>query len=303
MELATPARPHGRGLCGGDRSSPGEDRLNLLLVAYFYPPCRDTGAHRPAAMAKWLRRLGHRVTVLTTSAYGTDDDATEEGTVPHARPTAPARPPARPRPGGRPVRLRHLLGPAARPQQGDRAGTAGRRLGAVRPQASAAAESPRAIRLRDHELASRVGPRRRQGASAAGRPLGGGPPRRLDLRADPTALSHPAAATPRRGPRTTLASLRRRGRLRQSPGGRRPARAPRDRAAAGPQRLGPGPDRAERFRQRRRHPRPRPGLARLHRAVRELRARSRPPRPTPWASSDGSMPSRRRAWSWSSRAP
>jgi glycosyltransferase involved in cell wall biosynthesis len=55
--------------------------LNLLLVAYFYPPCRDTGAHRPAAMAKWLRRLGHRVTVLTTSAYGTGDAPTEEGTV------------------------------------------------------------------------------------------------------------------------------------------------------------------------------------------------------------------------------
>jgi glycosyltransferase involved in cell wall biosynthesis len=52
--------------------------VNLLLVAYFYPPCRDTGAHRPAAMAKWLRQLGHRVTVLTTSAYGTDDGG-EEG--------------------------------------------------------------------------------------------------------------------------------------------------------------------------------------------------------------------------------
>lgn len=55
--------------------------MNLLLVAYFYPPCRDTGAHRPAAMAKWLRRLGHRVTVLTTSAYGTGDAATEDGVV------------------------------------------------------------------------------------------------------------------------------------------------------------------------------------------------------------------------------
>jgi glycosyltransferase involved in cell wall biosynthesis len=55
--------------------------LNLLLVAYFYPPCRDTGAHRPAALAKWLRRLGHRVTVLTTSAYGTGDAATEQGVV------------------------------------------------------------------------------------------------------------------------------------------------------------------------------------------------------------------------------
>ncbi len=55
--------------------------MNLLLVAYFYPPCRDTGAHRPATMAKWLRRLGHRVTVLTTSAYGTGDPSDEEGVV------------------------------------------------------------------------------------------------------------------------------------------------------------------------------------------------------------------------------
>ena len=55
--------------------------MNLLLVAYFYPPCRDTGAHRPAAMAKWLRRLGHRVTVLTTSAYGTGDGPDEDGVV------------------------------------------------------------------------------------------------------------------------------------------------------------------------------------------------------------------------------
>jgi glycosyltransferase involved in cell wall biosynthesis len=55
--------------------------MNLLLVAYFYPPCRDTGAHRPAAMAKWLRRLGHRVTVLTTSAYGAGPEDAEEGVV------------------------------------------------------------------------------------------------------------------------------------------------------------------------------------------------------------------------------
>ncbi|HEX5954722.1 MAG TPA: glycosyltransferase [Solirubrobacterales bacterium] len=46
----------------------------ILLVAYFYPPCRDTGALRPASMAKWLRRLGHRVIVLTTSAYGFGGD-------------------------------------------------------------------------------------------------------------------------------------------------------------------------------------------------------------------------------------
>jgi glycosyltransferase involved in cell wall biosynthesis len=45
--------------------------MRILLVAYFYPPSRDTGVLRPAAMAKWLRRAGHEVTVLTTSAYGT----------------------------------------------------------------------------------------------------------------------------------------------------------------------------------------------------------------------------------------
>jgi glycosyltransferase involved in cell wall biosynthesis len=55
--------------------------LNLLLVAYFYPPCRDTGAHRPAAMVRWLRRLGHSVTVLTTSAYGELETDEGEGVV------------------------------------------------------------------------------------------------------------------------------------------------------------------------------------------------------------------------------
>jgi glycosyltransferase involved in cell wall biosynthesis len=48
---------------------------SILFVAYFYPPCADAGAHRPAAMVKYLRRLGHRVTVLTTAAYGDRDDA------------------------------------------------------------------------------------------------------------------------------------------------------------------------------------------------------------------------------------
>jgi glycosyltransferase involved in cell wall biosynthesis len=47
--------------------------MRILLVAYFFPPGRDTGALRPASMAKWLARLGHEVTVLTTSAYGDED--------------------------------------------------------------------------------------------------------------------------------------------------------------------------------------------------------------------------------------
>jgi glycosyltransferase involved in cell wall biosynthesis len=52
---------------------------SILLAAYFYPPCKDTGAHRPATMAKYLRRLGHDVTVLTTRAYGQLPDDAEKG--------------------------------------------------------------------------------------------------------------------------------------------------------------------------------------------------------------------------------
>lgn len=62
-------------------SAPGPTR-SLLLVSYFYPPTRDTGARRPAAMAKWLARLGWEVTVLTTSAFG------REGTADGRRQTA-----------------------------------------------------------------------------------------------------------------------------------------------------------------------------------------------------------------------
>lgn len=50
-------------------------RRSLLLVSYFFPPTRDTGAQRPAAMAKWLGRLGWDVTVLTTSAFGSEQAA------------------------------------------------------------------------------------------------------------------------------------------------------------------------------------------------------------------------------------
>ncbi len=55
--------------------------MRILLVAYFYPPCRDTGAARPASMARHLRRLGHDVTVLTTSAYGESEEPGVERTA------------------------------------------------------------------------------------------------------------------------------------------------------------------------------------------------------------------------------
>jgi glycosyltransferase involved in cell wall biosynthesis len=58
----------------GERTTPdaGPARRSVLLVAYFYPPCRDTGAQRPTSMARHLAAAGHDVTVLTTSAYGND---------------------------------------------------------------------------------------------------------------------------------------------------------------------------------------------------------------------------------------
>jgi glycosyltransferase involved in cell wall biosynthesis len=42
----------------------------LLVVTYYYPPQPGSGANRWAAMAKYLRRLGHDVTVLTAAPPG-----------------------------------------------------------------------------------------------------------------------------------------------------------------------------------------------------------------------------------------
>jgi len=52
--------------------------VRLLVVAYHWPPLPTVGSSRWLAQAKYLRRLGHDVTVLTTSAFGAlDDDAAE----------------------------------------------------------------------------------------------------------------------------------------------------------------------------------------------------------------------------------
>jgi glycosyltransferase involved in cell wall biosynthesis len=45
-------------------------RRSILLVAQLTPPSPLVGAHRPAALAKYLARRGHRVTVLTSVASG-----------------------------------------------------------------------------------------------------------------------------------------------------------------------------------------------------------------------------------------
>jgi glycosyltransferase involved in cell wall biosynthesis len=42
----------------------------LLIITYYFPPATSVGAQRWRAMSRWLRRLGHEVTVLTTPAFG-----------------------------------------------------------------------------------------------------------------------------------------------------------------------------------------------------------------------------------------
>jgi glycosyltransferase involved in cell wall biosynthesis len=52
---------------------------SILLVCHYYPPSAGAAVQRPLLMAKYLRRMGHRVTVLTTAAFGTlPDDARDE---------------------------------------------------------------------------------------------------------------------------------------------------------------------------------------------------------------------------------
>ena len=55
------------------------DRANqtknmVLLVAYHYPPLRTTGAERSAKFARYLPEFGYDAKVLTTAAFGGDDD-------------------------------------------------------------------------------------------------------------------------------------------------------------------------------------------------------------------------------------
>ena len=118
-------------IAGRRRRRTGDGR-RILLVAYFYPPSRDTGALRPAAMAKWLRRLGHEVTVLTTSAYGGLDRTTTRAWCAPRDVQRLAGPAPGPRRDRRDVRLPHLQRQPAPAQQGARPRAAGRRLAAVR---------------------------------------------------------------------------------------------------------------------------------------------------------------------------
>ena len=47
--------------------------VNILLIAYYFPPINSAGSVRPTQMAQWLRRGGHDVTVLTHGYEKTGD--------------------------------------------------------------------------------------------------------------------------------------------------------------------------------------------------------------------------------------
>lgn len=50
---------------------------NLLIIAYYFPPCTHVGSYRPASLAKYAAREGWRVTVLAATFPGTFDNGGE----------------------------------------------------------------------------------------------------------------------------------------------------------------------------------------------------------------------------------
>lgn len=53
----------------------------LLVVSYFHPPFPLAGGNRWLSMAHWLRRAGHEVTVLTTTAHGALESDERDGVI------------------------------------------------------------------------------------------------------------------------------------------------------------------------------------------------------------------------------
>jgi glycosyltransferase involved in cell wall biosynthesis len=54
-------------------------RRRILVVSYAHPPVPSVGGNRWLAMSKYLRRRGHEVHILTTSAYGALPGEAESG--------------------------------------------------------------------------------------------------------------------------------------------------------------------------------------------------------------------------------
>ncbi len=46
--------------------------MNILLIAYYYPPIENAGSVRPQRMVKYLKKNGHKISVLTCSYSGSN---------------------------------------------------------------------------------------------------------------------------------------------------------------------------------------------------------------------------------------
>ena len=73
-----PVTPHQRAPQGEPGKLPARPG-HVLLVNYFFPPMTGGGVPRPVKMAKYLRRLGWTVTVLTVQALGRVDERLDVG--------------------------------------------------------------------------------------------------------------------------------------------------------------------------------------------------------------------------------
>ena len=247
VELAEAGRAHGRRLRGGDRGPAAGAAMSEPAAASCSSPTSIRPAATPACCGRRRWRSGCAGSATRSRCSPPRPTATgratrSEDVVRTADAPALARP-AR-RQATRSARCstrRHLLGPPPPPQQGPRARGAGRRLDAVRALAGPAPAARAALRLRDHDLAAGVGARGRLRAAAPRRAVGRRRPRRLDLRV--AASRVPDRAAQRRldqrlerrwlGAADAVVCV-------SEPGGRRPAPARDRRAAADPQRLGPG---------------------------------------------------------------
>jgi glycosyltransferase involved in cell wall biosynthesis len=70
MPLGYPAAVSNDGKCSSSVPS-----RRLLVITQFYPPAQHVGALRWAAMAKYLRRMGHEITVIAGDAWPTGADS------------------------------------------------------------------------------------------------------------------------------------------------------------------------------------------------------------------------------------
>ena len=195
------------------RSPACRSSRSILLVAHVTPPTTMSAARRAAGLTKYLARLGHRVTVLTSVMSGLRSGSGRGRDHPDPRPAgqpaelAPER--ASPRSRGRPQRA--YAGSAERAGGVGGAGPRNRRMD---PRSRCAAGL--ALARREHfdcvitTSPAAVGTPDRPRPAAMGHPLGGGPSRRLVASSPAPALGAGSAGPARPQARAHRCQPRRR---------------------------------------------------------------------------------------------